>query len=304
MRCLKNILGIALSVAMVAAVGTHAEFNEVVDDFSGSSLANHWRVGNPPWATLDQTEGHDASGCMKITAGEGERKMVSLTLWKGPGFPPNPVALTWWYKMEPSTQKFGVQIDLATSDPTATCGGFHYIGQIDYNPWSLSTDWAQDYDDTIPEVGNMLLVYNGGTVRSRMIEELETEPCYETNYTGTAADTANIDTYLIWRLIVENGTVYVDDWSQTEVTTAMSEPSAASILAQPRALVFNADRGVTFPSRTSYRVAVHSPDGRLVSRLSGHGMSASIPRSALPAGSYVVRVTSGLGDVTGRLVID
>jgi len=300
MGSIKKTLRIALGVAVVAALSGQAQLNEVVDPFDGPDLESHW--GNNPKGEWDGTEGHDAPGCMKITAPSGETVRANLNLSSGRGFPRNPTAISYWYKVDPAIEAVSIQLDLATSTTQGVCGYFNYVGQVRYDPWSFCSDWCQDTDDTIPDLGELNTQY-GGTCRSEIIDWIESNDCMSTNYTGTETDTNVISTRLIWRIRVTGGTMWIDDWKQVPVTVGTDEPAAAAAMPT-RDLVFSADKGVTFPSETRYSVAVHSPDGRLVSKLNGYGTSASIPRSELTSGSYIVRVTSGLGDVSGRLVID
>ena len=97
------------------------------------------------------------------------------------------------------------------------------------------------------------------------------------------------------------GTVWFDDFQVVDLSTS-TVPLTPGRNGAPQGIVL-AERSVTFAQPTDYAIAILRPNGQLHAVRKGSGSSAELFRGAVPAGTYLVKVSSGLGNACRTVAV-
>jgi len=288
----RKLLAVAATVGCFVC-GATAAFNELSESFDGPTLnpAFDERNGSISWTN---GEGHYAPGAMLIDATAGESS-VSLLLYSGRGFTAGQVMVSGWFK-DPSggAAAVTIQIDLGTYNASGPFfRDYQYISQSTgwMAPWVA--DWDNMIYETYPDLGGIANQWGGGTLRDATINWITTN-C------GGLTDTNVIEVMMKWRFRLTSGMLYMDDWTQTTGTISVRPDTRHS--ADDGWTRFTVGTQAQFPKSTYYTVSVTNASGRVVATERAFGNVAAAP-TGLPAGSYMMKVTSEFGETTSKLTV-
>lgn len=287
----------ALAAVMSLAMCVHAQFVQATNSFDADAglFAGE---GDAEWIA---DRGNNAPGCIRLHSPDTSAAKMSLRIWEGYGFPPDPSVISFFFLDSSGGEghSLDIHIDGAATGLGGTCGWWNYFGQWNITSGGWSSGWELGIEDTIPDWGAEDTQY-GGTFRDELISWIENDSCMNAEFTGTAADTSVKPLTLIWRFSVQNGTLLIDDFVQQLVGSQARTPRAQAAAVSG---VRIAAGHVELARATEYAISVHSADGRVLARARGYGDRAVIPTGGLAAGSYIARVNSGIGATVGALVV-
>lgn len=275
------VIGCSLFAANVAA-----QFEPIVDDFSGGTLSSDWGEN----AVLNTTEYHSEPASMELTspsAAEEDKKTSTNGFWSHGGWPENSIRIKFWTK-DMSSSASTVHINVGLSSPGGSHGWYNWIGMYPL-PVTHTGDWVE-VDAVIADLGLQSNVWETVNFRTKVSNKVAEWGLTE----------SECPIILTLNLGVTGGTTYYDDFNVVEEGTSPVVSHLRRIVPAHEAVRIAGEQ-VSFASPADYTLSVLGADGRVVRSLRGHGSVAAVPASDLAAGSYLIRVKSSVGDAAARM---
>jgi hypothetical protein len=137
---------------------------------------------------------------------------------------------------------------------------------------------------------------NGEWIEFEYVETVPTTQYCEDTY---SLRSAAVDIHVYFN---SEGTVWLDDFT-VESAVGVRAVTFSSAHEAGRQRIRLGTHAVTFAQPTDYSVAILRPNGQIHSVHRGTGMSADLFSGPVPAGTYIVKVSSGLGSAARTVIV-